>query len=384
MYVRKTLIIVGVYTSIAVLSSVYFHIFDTFHGAREPFFNFLLMVLSDWYLWAAFTPLIYWIVKRYPIRSGHLLTDIPINIVLSVSVVMMKQFVDALIIHFLLGDSMPMPRGPEFAPEMDFGDTLNHGLFSPKVLVLFLVYWIIVSVIYIIQYNRQLKERELTSSRLETHLARAQLQALQMQIQPHFLFNTLNSISSLLRQNVDAADEMLAKLSDMLRYTLNHDDVQLIPLKEEIDFLICYLDIEIIRYQDRLAVVFDIDKEIENSLVPYMLLQPLVENSVRHGISQKSSQGILSVRARIVGKDLEIIVKDNGPGMQVKNKRPIHEGIGISTTRKRLSHLYGSDFCLEFASPDNKGTTVRIRLPLTLNQVEESCHEPEITCLNCR
>ena len=205
---------------------------------------------------------------------------------------------------------------------------------------------------------------------METRLVEAQLHTLQRQMQPHFLFNTLNTISALMHRDVDAADAMIARLSDLLRMSLQRVGVQEVELKEELDFLSKYLEIEQTRFRDRLSVVFDIQADTLDALVPNLLLQPLVENAIKHGIGPRPTPGQIVVRSRRVGAMLELDVQDNGVGLSAARLTDFNRGVGLSNTRSRLDHLYGSLHRFEFRQPAEGGLLVLIAIPMAELAVE--------------
>src|SRR5688500_11522271 len=225
----------------------------------------------------------------------------------------------------------------------------------------FLTYGVLLLAYYAFRYYRLYRERELRASQLEAGLAHARLEALRMQLHPHFLFNTLNSISTLMHRDVEAADDMLSALSDLLRVALDRSAVQETPLNDELDFLRRYLDIEQIRFGGRLRVEMDIPPECLDALVPNLLLQPLVENAVRHGVASRLEGGIVAVRARRESDRLELAVTDDGPG--VAANAPIVEGVGLSNTADRLQQLHGEQQSVRIDSSPGGGFTVTVSFP---------------------
>ena len=177
-----------------------------------------------------------------------------------------------------------------------------------------MTYWAIIGFWHATAYYRVAQDRALKASRLETRLAEAQLQALQRQLHPHFLFNTLNAISALMHRDVEAADQMLARLSDLLRIALDQRGAQEVALKDELEFLEKYLEIEQTRFGDRLVVRYDVEAETLDAQVPNLILQPLVENSVRHAVAVRIEPGLIEIRARRVGTNLELSVRRQRPG----------------------------------------------------------------------
>src|SRR5688572_3345666 len=190
-----------------------------------------------------------------------------------------------------------------------------------------MTYWAIVGLSHALQYHNEAQDRALRESQLERHLVEAQLQSLQRQLQPHFLFNTLNTISALMHRDVDAADAMIARLSDLLRISLETIGVQEVGLKQELDFLAKYLEIEQTRFRDRLTVVFDIQPDTLDALVPNLILQPLVENSIKHGIGPRPSPGKIEIRSQRLGSMLELVVKDDGVGLSAARLTDFNRGV---------------------------------------------------------
>jgi sensor histidine kinase YesM len=232
-----------------------------------------------------------------------------------------------------------------------------------------LTYWCILAVQYGFGWYRRFEERrrealrlQLHSSELEKKLVQAHLGALKMQLQPHFLFNTLNAITVLVRQQQGRqAEEMLSRLSDLLRLVLEDVEAQEVPLSRELEYLELYLSIEQVRFQDRLHVKIAVDPECLDAAIPYMALQPIVENAIRHGIGRSSAAGSLVISARRSGDDLLIEIADDGPGLagQGRPKR----GIGLANTRARLEQLYGVSAQLTLENGPAGGAVARMTLP---------------------
>ena len=224
-------------------------------------------------------------------------------------------------------------------------------------------YLLIVLVAQAVSYYGKMKERELRATQLETQLTKAHLRTLKSQLQPHFLFNTLHSISALMLTDVVAADRMMTSLSDLLRMSLEDNGTQLTTLSREIEFLDVYLEIEKTRFEDRLRIVFDIAPECLDAQVPHLLLQPLLENAVRHGISRRSSNGEIRVVARRESDVLQIRIRDNGPGLKESSDDNSKHGLGLSLTRERLLALYGSRQSCEIRNVSEGGAEVSLRMP---------------------
>jgi len=232
-----------------------------------------------------------------------------------------------------------------------------------------MTYWALVAFVHALDYHRESQERAIAGVQLQTQLAEAQLEALQRQLHPHFLFNTLNTISALMHRDVHAADEMLVQLSDLLRLTLDRVGTQQVPLTDEVDFLKKYLEIEQTRFGDRLIVNIDIDPEVLDAPVPNLVLQPLVENSLRHGIGPRVGVGKVDVTASHANGLLTLAVRDNGVGLSPDKLNAFHSGVGLSNTRSRLENLYGDRHRFEFQTPPGGGLLVTIVIPMG--------HDPE-------
>lgn len=223
-----------------------------------------------------------------------------------------------------------------------------------------LTYWVILVVLRGMESQRKLRDEKVRSARLETQLAQSQLQALRMQLQPHFLFNTLNAISALALAEPLRARRMISRLSDLLRLTLEERHAQLVPLSRELEFIRNYLDIQQERFRDRLETEFDIAAEALLAEVPSMILQPLVENALRHGLLAKATGGRLRVLARSDGVHLHLHVEDDGLGVPAGSAA---EGVGLGNTRARLQMLFGSAASLRMQAREDGGTRVELQLP---------------------
>ncbi len=227
---------------------------------------------------------------------------------------------------------------------------------------LFIYYWVAIVCIYLFHEIRFAQEREIRQAKLEAGLAEAQLQNLRLQIEPHFLFNALNAISAAIYENPRAADEMVGRLSELLRQLLKSERSQRVTLRREVELLQLYLRVMETRYEHRLHVAIEIEDDAGSALVPQLILQPLVENAIRHGMDPVSFKADVTVAVRRIGNDLALTVRDGGSGFDSTNPPP--EGIGLRNTKERLERLFGSrqSFKLENVS-EGPGAQVEIRLP---------------------
>jgi len=237
---------------------------------------------------------------------------------------------------------------------------------------LLMTYLFLIGLAHALAYRRESEARALNSAQLETRLVEAQLQALQRQLHPHFLFNTLNTISGLIRTDPEAADVMIDRLGDLLRMTLHTSGVQEVPLKDELDVLQKYLDIEQTRFGNRLRVTMNIEPDTLDAKVPNLLLQPLVENAIRHGIAPNARPGWIAIDSELTGSQLTIHIRDSGNGLPPDRLMALNRGVGLENTRGRLEHLYPSAFQFTFSNIE-RGFCVTVRIPF---QVEHATAEP--------
>jgi LytS/YehU family sensor histidine kinase len=225
-----------------------------------------------------------------------------------------------------------------------------------------IIYFMIALGSYALTYFRQFRDAEVDRARVRTQLAEAHLESLKSRLHPHFLFNALNSISALLHTDVERADRMIARLSELLRVSIENTGVREVRLSDEIDFLNRYLDIQKVRFEDRLTVAYNTTDEVAGAAVPSLILQPLVENTIRHGVSKVIRPVTVQVEAYKENGNLVISVQDNGPGFD----RPVDEvepGFGLRSTRERLIQMYGNNQSFELQSTPGEGVGIRIRLP---------------------
>src|SRR5215204_1936117 len=338
-----------------------FYFVATFTEKSAAFGLLLTLNLGYWYSWAVLAPAILWLTRRFPFdrRSWKLAVLVHIGgVLVATSLHVVLACVQRMATYWMIGESM---------------DTWLHEMQEMLFLNFdweMMTYWTIVGVGTALKYLHEARARELSAVQLETRLVEARLHTLQRQMQPHFLFNTLNTISALMHRDVNAADEMIARLSDLLRMSLQRVGVQEVPLKEELDFLSKYLEIEQTRFRDRLTVVFDIQADTLHALVPNLLLQPLVENAIKHGIGPRPTPGQIEIRSRLNGAMLELDVQDNGVGLSAARLTDFNRGVGLSNTRSRLDHLYGSLHRFEFRQPAEGGLLVCIAIPMAELAVE--------------
>lgn len=370
------LISFGGWTLIALASAFSMYQFDRSLGKPVAFHDELILPLINDLIFAFLTPLVFVRVLRFPIWERNwgrrLLAYIAAAFGFTVAHIILRGIVYPVWDPRVKGYGYPL------------WDPNTHALSIQWVLLkrLFLynvvddiasTYLLIVLVGHLVRYYQRLRERDMHTAQLETELAKAHLEALKSQLQPHFLFNTLHSISALMLTNVGAADRMMTRLSYLLRMSLENRGIQITSLRCELEFAASYLEIEKIRFEDRLKVIFDVSPETLDAQVPHLLLQPLVENAVRHGISRIIEPGEIRISVTHDGQTLFLRVTDNCPaaagGVEDNN---LKVGVGLKTTRGRLETLYGDAQSLDIRSGPNGGFDVCIRIPLRVDGPPES------------
>ncbi len=324
-----------------------------------PWWELLLLWLIGMYIFACLLPGVLWLGRRFPIERRNWGRRIALHLVFS--------FVFTIVDLALCSIAFPL---------LGIAQAMMKTFWSAFAILLvvdfhnsIVTYWVVLCAQYAVTYYRRYQERqrdairlELHASELKTQLVRAQLSSLKMQLQPHFLFNTLNAIMVLVRQQKGRqAEEMLGRLGDLLRCVLEDVDAQEVSLRRELECLQIYLSIEQVRFQDRLRVEIQADQSVLDAAVPQMGLQPIVENAIRHGIGRRSAAGHLRISAARIAESLHIQVADDGPGLSPSSLSG--GGIGLPNTRARLHQLYGDAAQLTMENGEQGGALVTMILP---------------------
>lgn len=326
------------------LVALYFAIQAYYNPAFVPALGWsqaLAVNFTYYYFWGLCTPVVIVLGRRFRFDSERWPAALVVHVLASVLLTALQ----IVVAETFLAPFAPVRPGGTFIDRMGFAFGVNFQSSLPT-------YWLMLFVYFAIDYYAKYRDRE-------AQLAQANLQALKMQLNPHFLFNTLNSISSLMYSDVESADAMLARLSEFLRMTVDRDLPHEIPLGQEIDFVRRYLEIEQIRFEERLRVRIDLDCEAKIAMVPSMSLQPLVENAIHHGIAPRAEGGTLEIRARRDSGSLHICVADDGVGTTAQRR----ERIGLANTRARLQSLYGANQAMSISDSPNGGFRVDLVLP---------------------
>jgi signal transduction histidine kinase len=368
---RQPAIILGAWTLYGLFSLYQTWIFAPYIWSRPRSFDEMFKsAMSLAWFWALCSLLIVPLARRYRIDGRTWRWAVPLHLGLLVAF----SVVDAVFDQFKRGWlDMPTIDSPLL---MTWMFQFDQNTFN---------YFAVVAITHVIDYHRQYNERRMHAAGLETRAARlegqltqAQLELLKMQLQPHFLFNTLHTIAELIHDDPAAADRMLTRLGDLLRLSLDNAGRQEVSLRQELGFLEAYLAIEQTRYPDRLTIATAIDPDTLDARVPHLLLQPLVENAIRHGVSARLGPGLVEIAARRMDGRVVIEIKDNGRGLPAHNGPP-REGIGLSNTRARLRQLYGARHHLRLENRPDGGAVARLELPYQAETGERLNPDTQVT-----
>ncbi len=317
----------------------------------------LFWQLPQWWFWAAATPLVLFLGRRFPIERGRWILSLPLHLV-ACAILSAGHMILVIRLGYAVGYK------PSTYP---FLEVLWRTMVKNAELDL-VTYFGVIAIAYALEYHRRSRDAALAASRLQAQLAQAQLDALKAQLHPHFLFNTLHAIGVLVRkQDPQGSIRMITALSELLRLALDGSGRQEVPLRQELDFVERYLGIERIRFQDRLRVVTDVAPETFDAAVPNLILQPIVENAIRHGIAPRAAEGTLTIQTRRAGDRLVITVRDDGAGLR-EGWQP---GVGLGNVRARLAHQYPGRHRFEVKAHPEGGTLVTLEVPFTPAAAEE-------------
>jgi len=346
------------WTLLAFLSAAGAHVYMASMGTPISWAQLLAWNITISFIWSLLTPVVYELSCRYAFDRASWRRSLPIHVVASVILTFLGAV--GLVLVDPLVTWTKEPAVPFFA----------HVL--SRTFIDIQRYWYILLITQAIAYYGKYQERELLSSQLEAQLARAQLEVLKIQLEPHFLFNTLNSIAALARYDGEAAERMTLQLADLLRMSLDGVGVQEVPLHQELMFLQKYIDIQQTRFRDRLQVETAIDPRTVDTLVPNLILQPLVENAIRHGIGPRRAPGLIRISTWRDHDDVWMEIRDNGVGFARGRGSTPREGVGLRNTRGRLQQLYNEDHAMVLEDAPGGGCIVKIRVPYrTSNENQE-------------
>lgn len=326
---------------------------SAYRGNPQDWWPTLGYSLAFYSVWALLTPFVLILARKVSFGTAPARRFLAVHLAASITTALLQSLIFALLFWPLYNNDGQLPT--------------RFALWQSMLVVSFhsnlLIYWLLVGATAGFSYYTKFRDRELRASRLEAQLAQAEMAALRAQLQPHFLFNTLHAISALVRDDPPAAERMIARLGDLLRMSLETRDTQLITMQTELSFVRAYLDIEKVRFGERLQVEEQIDPAVLGASVPALILQPLVENALKHGIAPLVRGGCITLAARSQGDMLALEVRDNGAGTALP---AMTEGIGLSNTRARLEGLYGNRQRFALGSRTGSGFAVSIELPLSM------------------
>jgi two-component system LytT family sensor kinase len=342
----QALLVFGVWTFLAAFSSSQAAVYLAQRGEPIVWRDLLAGRFADWYTCALFTPIFFWMARRYPIDRHSWKLTVPLTLALTSACVVAKYALLIPIEHWMglgLNSTIAGAISRNFANES-------------------MAFWAVIGVVHALEYNRRYREREVAAADLRARLSQAQLEALRSQIHPHFLFNTLHSISTLMHRDVEAADTMLTRLSDLLRLTMKHRGDNEITLRDELALVDNYIEIMRVRFGDRVSITRNVDPAALDVLVPQFVLQPLVENAFDHGIARTPGASSIVIGAVRGNGHLELSVSDDGRG-EASTTNGSKNGIGLTNTKLRLEQLYGSAQSMSLEKLPGSGMRVAISVP---------------------
>jgi two-component system LytT family sensor kinase len=351
---RTWALVLGFWTLLALFFSSEIYSYQVAAGEPLPWLRALRWSLVSWYAWAALAPLVFWLVRRFSLERLGIARGALLHLVLAAAFSLLHLVVTILgngAILRLAGESFDFQEEFRYLLPLTF----HFGVVT---------YWVMGGVCVALEVYRRYREREVRASALESQLARARLQALRGQLHPHFLFNTLNTISALVARDPRAADRMIERLGELLRRTLDDDGTPEVRLEEELRFLDGYLEIERTRFRDRLTVVTRVDPRARDARVPSLILQPLVENAIRHGIAPRAGPGRIEILAECDHARLRLSVRDDGPGVAAGAATGRTAGVGLANTRARLRQLYADRQRFAVGNAAGGGFEAVIEIPL--------------------
>ena len=361
-YSRRLAFALLCWGSVVLLEGSQVFVSDVSNGIALPSVHYLAWAVFNWYVLALLTPMIYELGRRYPITGPERLTHIALPHAAACVACLVVQALGRGTAGWVYTLHHELPALP---------GALAVEWVERRGMVGFIAYWIIVVIAGFAQLREEVRLRELHQAKLETRLASAELEKMRMQIQPHFLFNTLQAAITLIPEDPPAAEDVLLRLSELLRISFDQMDVNEIPLARELNFLDLYVGIQRRRFGDRLSVEIKADPPVLNLLVPPLILQPLVENAVRHGIGKHKGEDCIEIFARLQDRGLQLEVWNSNSVVDETGEQLFHRGVGLRNTRARLQHLYGPGASLIFRSIARGGAAAIIFIPARMNSRTE-------------
>jgi two-component system, LytTR family, sensor kinase len=361
----RWILILCAWTIVGLLFTVQEIVLAKVHGGHVNW-AFVVIEFVYWYAWAAYTPLVIGLAKRFPLTGPRFVSHIAIHAIASFLMAPLASVTE----YFLSSGLLPL-----LFRNTDPGALRLLPTFTDSVLSMgftgVLTYWLVIGLYQSIHFYQAALERQTRAAQLETQLSHAELQNLKSQLHPHFLFNSLHTIGVLMQEDVDAASHLLVSLGDLLRMALERRENE-ITLESELEFVGKYLEIEQTRFHDRLKVHMDVPPDLLGVYVPSLALQPLVENAIKHGISVDSAAGRLEIAAQRHNGRVSLCVRDDGPGPATGSR--LRFGVGLTNVQSRLRQLYGDESSLELTRGDGRGCEAIITIPLRSSHEDASPH----------
>jgi hypothetical protein len=352
----RRLLIPACWVLFVLVFAAQWYAYDAGHGIADPFVDYL-----GWsgYIWGVLTPVVLWFARRHPIDSQTWRSAVPLHIATSLLLATVQLSFEASLEWLRSGGHWP------------FAEVMRHYL-SQHTEVSLLAYWVLVGAMQFYRVYDQARTHQLRAAQLEAHLTEARLTALRAQLQPHFLFNTLQAATVLIHEEPDGAEEILLRLSELLRVSLDEVHDQEIPLGREIEFLEHYVRIQQRRFGERLRFDLQVDSDLFANPVPSLVLQPLVENAIQHGIGKNKENDVVTLRA-FQKQDRLCLQVSNMTGVLADTPdRLVTRGVGLSNTRARLEHLYGQEQSLRLFNLQPRGVAALLSIPARRSPMEEN------------
>jgi signal transduction histidine kinase len=350
----KWFLFFGCWNLLSVISAGQSYVNARTHNLAFLWKEAFAYAFTEWYTWAVLTPFIIRYSERYPLGRPRWRQRLLVHLLAGFTFSLLQLAIQAAVWQWI---------GPERYREPSLV-VLFFTMFSRKFHFSVLTFWAILGASHALRYYRSYQDEELRRSQLVEQLTRAQLDALKLQLHPHFLFNTLNTIVALIRRDPRQAEQMVTRLSELLRLTLDNEAMNEVTLRQELEFLEKYVEIEQTRFHDRLTIDQQIDRRTLDAQVPNMILQPIVENAIRHGIAKRAGAGRIRITAEQISGSLWLKVCDDGQGLhlnpEAKNDKT---GVGLANTRARLKQLYGVAHRFELGNAPDGGLEVSIMIP---------------------
>lgn len=341
----------AIWTLVAALLAGQSYLGHWINPGQRPLGSYFLIELEVWYTRAVFAPIAVWLALRYRFQASNWARVLSLQLFVSVVLDALALLVMATLRHW------SEPNHPSFS------DALKQSI-SMHIALNFLVYWVLVGLVHLWHYYNDARKEEVRSASLQGELAQTRLTVLKAQLHPHFLFNALHSVATLLHEDIHAAEDLLLRLSSLLRAMLDDTHFQEISLRKEISILDWHLGIERIRYGDRLTTKTQVDESVLDCAVPHLILQTLVENAIRHGIGKHPGKDEVGVNVRRDGDSLKIEVTNTNSVLLISQQETLQQGIGLSNMQSRLRELYNGQSSLSLTNLTPRGVSVTVSLPL--------------------